>query len=142
MLDCHGAGDGAPRCSEGYVGLSRRRRRRASPLGRLCWMITVQATALLATRKVILDCHGAGDGAPRGSEGYVGLSRRSRQCSSRLGRLCWVVTAHPSALLAARKGMLDCHGALKTLNLSSCLVMSVLLNIVTRDEKRGGRPNW
>jgi hypothetical protein len=111
MLDYHGAGLGAPRRSEGYVGLSRRRGRRASPLGWLCWIITVQASALLAARKVILDCHGADDGAPRRSEGYVGLSRCRHRRSSRLGRLCWIVTAQSSACLAARKVMLDCHGA-------------------------------
>jgi hypothetical protein len=99
----------APRCSEGYVGLSRRRRRRSSRLGRLCWIVTAQS-ACLAARKVMLDCDGAGLGAPRRSEGYVGLSRRSRR-ASRLGRLCWIVTAQASALLATRKVMLDCHGA-------------------------------
>jgi hypothetical protein len=36
------------------------------------WIVTAQATALLAARKVMLDCHDADDGAPRRSDGYVG----------------------------------------------------------------------
>jgi hypothetical protein len=36
MLDCDGAGLGAPRRSEGYVGLSRRTPQRASPLRKVC----------------------------------------------------------------------------------------------------------
>jgi hypothetical protein len=40
------------------------------------WIVTAQATARLAARMVMLDDHGAGVGAPRCSEGYVGLSRR------------------------------------------------------------------
>jgi hypothetical protein len=103
-------GDGMSRCSEGYIGLSRCRHQRASPLGRLCWIITAQASARLTARKVLLDCNG-GVGAPRCSEGYVGLSRRRRRRSSLLRRLCWIVTAQVTARLAARKAILDSHGA-------------------------------